>query len=193
MARSRKPTADKDQFVPSKSLPEFIEIKPKDDMPEEVIEYLVKRAAYVGSFGQGHDSDRLDSLINARWILGAKSVREWKDLINTFYPLYPLSSGERPNSHTSDAKVKAHCLKHALTCLLELMGAPATIMADLEVLLSGYPVKELKPYSRAQRELLVDRTTSYRQIETKTGVDQSEITQAVKAGHLLDPWSEGRT
>lgn len=193
VARRRKPTGDKSEWVPSQPLPEWINTLPGSDVSEDATEYLTKRAAYIGSSWRPRDQSRLDWLINSRWTLGAESIAQWNELLSVYYPTHPLEPDETHHTPSDDAKAKAHCLKHALTRLLELVGAPAVVVSDLQCLLSGYPIKEQKAYSQTQRELLLDATVSYRRIEEKTGVDQSDITQAVKAGHLIDPWREGRT
>ena len=193
MARPRNPTSDKDQFVSPSPLSVFM----ADDVVQsvldhETIEYNTKRAGYISYFSKPQDEDRLEYLINARWPLGALNISKWNKILSVYYPPHPLLKGETHHSPTDDAKVKAHCLKHALTRLFELVDVPKIIVSDLMILLDGYGIKELKAYSRAQHELLVDETTTYREIAGKAGIDQSEISQAVKSGHLIDPWHEGR-
>lgn len=198
MARQRKPAADKEQFVPAdqydppKQLPKHIEIDPDRDLEPDVIDYLAKRAAYVGTFHEDYDEDRLNWLINVDEPLATKRVAQWNEIMSVFYPPRPLIAGENPGTHTADAKVKAHFLKNALSHLLRLTGAPATVVSDLGILLDGYPVKWSAAYSIAQRELLLNKKAKYTTIAKRSGVDQSEISQAVKAGHLIDPWRKGR-
>lgn len=192
MARKRRPAADKDEFVPSQPLPDWMEIDRDRKVADESIDYLTKRAAYIGSMKRPRDQNRLDWLINSRWPLDAESVEQWKELLSVYYPAEPLQPDETQHSPSDDAKAKAHCLNHALARLLKLVGAPAVVISDLQVLLSGYPVKELPLYALAQRELLLDKKASYRRIGPKVGVDPSDITQAVIAGDLIDPWREGR-
>ena len=112
--------------------------------------------------------------------------------MEVWYPAHPLAPPETVRSHTGDAKVKAHYLISALPRLLEIVGAPPVVAADLRILLSGYLLKEETGYSKVQRRLLQLPRKSYRKIAEGTGVDQSEISQSVAAGHLIDPWREGR-
>ena len=144
MARKRSVAADKDQFISPTALPAWIEIESDKELSGEVIEYLAKRAAYVGSFHGAGNENRLNWLIDAHCALGAGSIGEWNDLLDKFYPPHPLILGETPHSHTSDAKVKAHFLGFALSRLLKLVGASPTVANDVQILLSGYPVTERK-------------------------------------------------
>ena len=192
MARRRKPAPDKGEYVSPQPPPEWMEIDPDRHIDDEAVEYLSERAAYIGSCSRPRDQNRLDWLINSHWPLGAVSVGHWKELLSVYYPFHPLAPDETQHTPSEDAKAKAHCLKQALTRLLELTGAPAVIIYDMQILLSGYPLKKLPSYSQAQRELLLDKNAPYRRIARKTGIDQSEITEAVNAGHLIDPWREGR-
>jgi hypothetical protein len=174
-------------------MPEWIDSVGDREIDEEAIEYLTKRAAYISSCLRPRDEQRLDWLINSHWPLGAGSVAQWNEMMTVYYSAQPLEPDETHHTPSDDAKAKAHCLKHSLSRLLELVGAPSVVTADLHALLSGYDIKVSTPYSQAQRELLTDKTSSYRRIASKTGIDQSDITQAIHAGHLIDPWREGRS
>ena len=197
VARKRKESADKQQFVsppfvaPDQST--LVEWGEDHKIPDFAVDHLTKRAAYVGKFHEQYDEDRLNWLINVDEPLSAKTVGEWNEIMDVYYPPYPLTRGENPHSHTSDAKVKAQFLKRALSHLLQLTGAPRTVVSDLMILLDGYPVREAVAYSKAQRELLVDKKATYVEIGDRSGIDQSEISQAIKAGHLIDPWAKGRS
>jgi hypothetical protein len=197
VARKRKEAGDKRQFVSPPFIPpgesEAVAWNGDHQIPTFAVDYLAKRAAYVGKFHEVYDDDRLNWLINIDEPLSAKTIGEWNELMGIYYPPHPLTPGENPHAHTSDAKVKAHFLERALSHLLELTGCPRIVISDLMILLDGYPIREAVAYAKAQRELLLDKSAHYTQIGERSGVDQSEISQAVQAGHLIDPWAKGRS
>lgn len=184
-----------EENLPTTGMPDFMVRHIEDELQrgESRFNILEARSKYVRTVGgAGHDEGRLDLLVAGEEATHAKSTDEIMEIINENYPSLELEIGDKRYQACLDARVKAKFLDLALNRYLEIAGMPARVINDLHKLLSSFFLAVSEGRARAQRTLLLYSKLSLSQIAHKADVNQSDLSQWLKANHVIDPYAEGR-
>lgn len=194
--KSKAAVADHiEECLPRGSIPDFIltEVESMFERGERSFNPLEARAKYIQAVGgEGHDQHYLELLIAGEEASFSESQSDVIEIIHEKYLKLPLEIGEKRYEATFYARVKATFLDLALTRYLELGGIPGVVRHDLHVLLSSFGIVGSESRARAQRALLLYEGISIAQVAKKAKVDQSDLTQWLKARHVIDPYAKGR-
>ena len=139
----------------------------------------------------------LHLLIQATFFKDVYSVDEWHQYASS-YPTTALTEDQATSSASSMVKVRAHFLKEALSRLLNLLGAPAAMIDDLQSILGLHQPRSAEVRGEAQRALIADPTASARAIAKKLrkrknkfgeyrDADHAQISNDLKNGLLARP------
>jgi hypothetical protein len=193
MSRPEKHKPDKGEYLP-KDLPPAWVLKDAEDSTyeeEASFKFLEARTKYI----KGNEDEKIDHLlpmlIAAEEAIFLKEICELYELIDEYYPNTPLKIGERVLTASPDARARARFLNLVLGRILQLKNFPATLRNDLSVLLSAFPIEVSESRVRAQQKLVANPTLSIRAVADLAEVDQSDLSQWIKAGLVIDP-SEGQ-
>lgn len=169
---------------------------PRNPTGEDQFNYLVERAKYSREFGNEGHEDRLTMLVMAEQAHKADDLGEIYEIIDCFYPRVPLQGRQSRKDTLFETQVRARFLNLVLGRMLKLIKAPKVLAQDLNSLLSDFPIEVAEQRARAQRELERDHHASIRAIAKRVtdqgkALNQSDLTQWIKAGLVIDP-NEGK-
>jgi len=119
-------------------------------------------------------------------IRDARTLSDWVSFSEA-YPEKAMDPSEFGEHDNPNADVRAFCLQQAVTRLLEIVDAPATMAADLKTLLDRYVPKGAESRGRVQRAILEDPGASLQQIAVRAEASAGQISKDGKAGLLFWP------
>jgi hypothetical protein len=134
-------------------------------------------------------------LITAAFLKDANTVNEWAGYVGDYHSAaLTLEQMELPDSPR--VKVRAHYLKHALSRLLGIIGAPPAMVADVVSILDLHRPRGADVRAAAQEELCRNPGASAREVAKNLTearpkgakkVDHAQISKDLKGGSLVRP------
>lgn len=155
-----------------------------NDYLEDFKKTLVVRARFYGSYA--NDPVRLAALELSEDYSQARDVGEWQYYAET-YPVPALQAEKLTKFENEDIPIRAYCLDKSLRRLMEIAGAPETMIADFALIMSAHTPKGAEGYARAQEVLIDNPTASISDISKLSKLDRSTIHVQLKKGGLIRP------
>jgi hypothetical protein len=124
--------------------------------------------------------------IQSTFFRHVRTVLEWKEQANS-YPSAKLTEEQVGTARNPDVPVRAHYLKFALTRLLNIVGAPEAMVADLRSILDKHAPRSAELRAEAQVEWCKDPETNLRAIARKQKRNHSQLYKDRNAGLLARP------
>ena len=197
MARAHKSKPDKDAYgdwFSEDDPPAWLQ-KITDENPHDVpstFNYFVARAKYAQPFADESNENRLELLIASDEIATACTLPQLIELAHEHYPRHLLEPDEKRYAASLDAKVKARFILTFLKQLLIFDNAPAAMAHDLAILLESFHINVSEIRANVQRIILENKRLSQNKIAEQAGVNPSDLSQWLKSGLIIDPYSRLR-
>ncbi len=149
------------------------------------------RADGHGALTDPQDDEKafLHLLIQAAFYRDARTLDEWRAYAQS-YPNVALTEAQTSYLDSPDVKVRSHYLRGALVKLLELIGAPAPMIADADSILGLKSPRAADARARVQASLIDNPEAGIRQLGRDNRYDPGQITKDLKSGKLIRPRSK---
>lgn len=140
----------------------------------------------------------LFQLLMATWYNDVHTLADWQEEIAS-YPVKSLKDmKDKPKSKRCAITARAHYLNMALTRLLGLVGAPQSVIADVDYILGLHMPRSAKIREQAQRALIDAPNASLREIAGRLPTridkygkerprDHGQVSKDIKSGRIVRP------
>lgn len=159
----------------------------------------IERARFVGSFpyeARSKAKYTLDDvtndsraplylLVGAKHFAQAHTLSEVKEYLSS-YPDNPLDKGDLQRSNPI-VGARAYYIGEAIAALLRVVGAPAAMAHDLELILGPKKLRRADRRADAQAEIIKSPDAPIRQIAKAANYDAGQIIKDRDRGYLVWP------